>query len=202
MSYNPNIPNPSQSPGLFPAQSQANFTRLKTIINSDHVFNDSTQSTDGIHRQATMLVRDMPGSLPSGANAILYSWIDADGQSQLRYYNGTNDFQITPPGGGIGGGFIAGTVNLAGNTTSGTVWTIPANTFAWVFVNYTNPVSDLFTLYFVFCSGPSSVRATILRNSSIPFLDPTISFAGNNMRVRNNSDTLSDVSYYIMASVV
>lgn len=96
MTFDTTVPNASQSPGLFPVQNSTNFTRLKTIINADHVFNDTAQSTDGLHRQCTMLTRAQPVALPMGSNAILYSWIDAFGQTQLRYYNGTNDFQLTP----------------------------------------------------------------------------------------------------------
>ncbi len=50
MSYNTNIPNPTQSPSLFPGQATTNWTRLKTIINADHQFNDSVASTDGYHK--------------------------------------------------------------------------------------------------------------------------------------------------------
>jgi len=74
MTFDPNIPNAGQSPGLFPPQNNQNFARLKTIINADHVFNDTTQATDGYHRQATMIARAQPVALPTGSNAILYSW--------------------------------------------------------------------------------------------------------------------------------
>lgn len=96
MTYNVTVPNASQSPALFPGQANTNFTRLKTIINADHVFNDTAQSTDGVHRQCTLIDRADPVSLPSGTDAILYSWEDSAGQSQLKLYNGTSIFQITP----------------------------------------------------------------------------------------------------------
>lgn len=97
MTYNPNRPNASESPGVFPAQANQNFTRLKTIINADHVFNDTAQADDGIHRQMTMVARATPVSLPVGSNAIAYTKLDSLGQAQLRYYNGTTDVAITPP---------------------------------------------------------------------------------------------------------
>lgn len=94
MTYNPLIPNFNQSPGLFPAQCSTNFTRLQTIINADHMFNDSAATNDGIHRQVTMLTRDAPGALPVG-NGILYTKL-VTGVSQLYFYNGTTDMAITP----------------------------------------------------------------------------------------------------------
>lgn len=96
MTFNTNAPNSSQSPGIFPAQNNQNNARLKTIINADHVFNDTTQSTDGVHRQCTMIARAKPVGLPVGSNSILYTWLDSLSKAQLRFYNGTTDYQITP----------------------------------------------------------------------------------------------------------
>ena len=95
MTFSTQVPVASQSPQLFPAQANVNFTRLKTIINADHVFNDSTQTTDGVHRQVTLINRATPVSLPVGTNGIMYSFLDGAGQTQLRFYNGNTDVQIT-----------------------------------------------------------------------------------------------------------
>jgi hypothetical protein len=97
MTYNPNRPNAGESPGVFPAQANTNFTRLKTLINADHVFNDTAAATDGVHRQMTMVARSTPGSLPAGTNAIAYTKLDSAGRAQLRYYNGATDVAISPP---------------------------------------------------------------------------------------------------------
>lgn len=97
MTYNPVVPNAAQSPGLFPTQNNNNYTRLKQIINNDHVFNDTQNvNTDGIHRQVTMLARTAPVSLPTGTNAILYTAVDSLSRAQLYYYNGVITSQITP----------------------------------------------------------------------------------------------------------
>lgn len=127
MTFDPNVPNSSQSPGLFPAQNATNMARLKTIINADHVFNDTGQATDGFHKQCTMIVRTQPGSLPTGANSILYSWLDSNGQTQLRFYNGTDDFQITPDD-----TVISGTVTVS--SSFATIAAIPANVFGEIFM--------------------------------------------------------------------
>lgn len=96
MTFNATVPNATQSPSLFPAQANTNWTRLQTIINAEHVFNDTGQVTDGVHRQCTFIDRADPVSLISGTNSIAYSWADAGGQSQLKFFNGTSTFQITP----------------------------------------------------------------------------------------------------------
>lgn len=44
-------PNAAISPGYFPAQSLANFTQLKNIIQKDHQFNDTSATDDGYHNQ-------------------------------------------------------------------------------------------------------------------------------------------------------
>ncbi len=95
MSFDPNIPNAGQSPGLFPAQMNTDLARLKTIINAEHVFNDTAGVTDGVHRQMTTINRADPVSLIPGTNAVLYTK-SKSGASQLFFYNGVNIQQITP----------------------------------------------------------------------------------------------------------
>jgi len=97
MTFDPSVPNPAQSPSLFPAQNNTNFTRLKTIINHDHVFNDTENvNTDGIHKQVTMLARAHPAVLPTDTDAILYTALDSLTRAQLYYYNGGVSVQVTP----------------------------------------------------------------------------------------------------------
>lgn len=50
MSYNTNVPDTSQSPANFPGQAATNWSRLKTLINADHQFNDSAAANDGYHK--------------------------------------------------------------------------------------------------------------------------------------------------------
>lgn len=127
MTFDPNAPNAAQSPGLFPPQNNANFARLKTIINADHVFNDTAQSTDGIHRQMTMIARASPTELPAGSNGICYAWVDTDNQTQLRFYNGATDYQITPSS-----TVISGTVTIS--SSFATLAAVPANTFGEIYM--------------------------------------------------------------------
>lgn len=196
MPYSTGIPNASQSPGLFPAQSITNFTRLKTIIRRDHQFNDSTQDTDGYHRQCTLINRASPtGALPPGSNGILYSWLDGAGQSQLRFYNGTIDYQITPLADGPSK--LSGTVTLSGGISSGVLFTIPAYTFGTVFVNYTNPPSVVgYNYYLFFRSGTTLSDTEIIKGGG--GTSPTIVRTGSDISVKNNvsGGGNRDVSYY------
>lgn len=63
--------------------------------------NDTLNPSDGFHNQVSFLNRSAPASLTNAingqaSNAILYTINDGAGLSQLHFYNGTNDFQITP----------------------------------------------------------------------------------------------------------
>ena len=129
MTYDVNVPNAAASPGLFPLQNNTNYARLKTIINADHVFNDTGQSTDGFHRQVTMISRATPVGLPTGTNGILYAKVDGLGQNQLFFYNGNADFAITAAN---AESVISGEVDVDGtfkNTSA-----IPPNSFGEIFM--------------------------------------------------------------------
>lgn len=94
MAYDVNVPNASQSPFYTPAQATENFTRLKTIINAEHVFNDSIQVTDGVHRQVTLVNRSDPVSVPAGTNCMVFSKLSNDAVTDLFYYDAINVRQI------------------------------------------------------------------------------------------------------------
>ncbi len=75
MTYSTAVPDQNASPGLFPAQGVTNFTRLKTIIDADHKFNDTAAVDDGFHERVSLINQPGPGhpTIPAGANALLYS---------------------------------------------------------------------------------------------------------------------------------
>lgn len=73
------------------------------ILPVDHYASgDNTLNpTDGFHKQLSLLNRATPANLTNAinsqnSNSIVYTTNDANTQSQLHHYNGTNDFQITP----------------------------------------------------------------------------------------------------------
>lgn len=99
MTFSADIPRNLESPAVFPAQCRTNWSRLKTIINADHVFNDTSQADDGIHRQVTIVNRaptNIPPVLPSGSNGMIYSYLDDLNRNQLAWFNGVNVNPLTP----------------------------------------------------------------------------------------------------------
>ena len=96
--YDVNAPNANQSPSLFPAQANGNFTRLKQIINVEHNFTDSMTNTQGVHKQITFINRTDLNPGFGDANAVLYTKFDANNASQLFYFNGVLRQQLTPQG--------------------------------------------------------------------------------------------------------
>lgn len=65
MTFNPSIPLNSDSPSIFPAQSQTNYTRLQTIIAADHQFNLTAAANDGYHNLIHMTLQAPTGALAS-----------------------------------------------------------------------------------------------------------------------------------------
>src|SRR6516225_3709628 len=163
MTFSIIVPNATQSPGLFPAQNNTNFQRLKDIINNDHNFTDSTSLGQGIHKQCTMINRDTPVGLPAG-NGILYSQADGVGASQLHWYNGASDVTLTPPI--VNAPLkVTGSVVLAGNATSSSVYTVPPNSQGTICVNYISPAGNFYRLYMFYRSSTSSVGAQLILDS-------------------------------------
>jgi hypothetical protein len=66
---------------------QSDLARLKTIIEADHVFNNTAASNDGIHKQVKLLNRAQPVNLVNGESGILFSIANAQAQSQVWYFN-------------------------------------------------------------------------------------------------------------------
>lgn len=64
MTFQTNIPNASQSPGLFPGQANDNFTRLKAIVGANHKFNSAPAADDGYHQIVQILPTD-PAIVPN-----------------------------------------------------------------------------------------------------------------------------------------
>jgi len=94
MTFDPNRPNSGQSPGVFPAQNQTNWSRLKAIINADHNFLDSAADAQGAHNQTTYIDRADPASLLAGTDSIEYGKTATDGTSELWFYDGNNARQL------------------------------------------------------------------------------------------------------------
>lgn len=77
----------------------------------------------------TMINRTSPGSLPAG-NGILYSKNDDAAVSQLFWYNGATDTQITNSGEIL----VASGSKALTTTSSGGIYTVPANSFGYIYM--------------------------------------------------------------------
>lgn len=193
MTFDPNVPNASQSPGLFPAQNNTNFARLKTIINADHVFNDTAQTTDGVHRQVTLISRAVPVSLPGGTNAILYSWVDALSRTQLRFYNGSTDVQLTPPS-ELFPMRIYGSASVTGLGTA-VAYADPG--FLWAGTGYALLTSQNASSFWnILRSGANDFHKIDDNGSSS--LYPTFFFSGNDLMVRNQSASTQSITWSLI----
>lgn len=97
MAFDPSVPNAAQNPKMFPQQGNIDFKRLKTIIGGDHVFNDAVTATDGIHKQVTLTnVETVPATVLKDT-AVVYSRLEGvDKPTQLYFFNGTTEQQVTP----------------------------------------------------------------------------------------------------------
>lgn len=94
MTYNPAVPLNSDSPSIFPAQSQTNFARLQTLVGADHQFNLSAASNDGYHNLVHMTIQ-----APSGALASTGRFYAKSSASRVHafYMDDTGaEYQITP----------------------------------------------------------------------------------------------------------
>jgi len=91
-SYNPSIPNPPDAPSADVPIMQTNAAAISNLIVIDHVGFGRSQS--GQHQQVTFAANNVPGSLPSGAQGILYTNL-VSSVAQLFFYNGTTTSQLT-----------------------------------------------------------------------------------------------------------
>lgn len=198
MTFNPAAPSNSSSPGIFPAQNRTNMQRIKALFNNDHVFNDTASvvpnlpGTDGAHRQVTLINRATPSVLPTGTNAILYSKVDTLAVTQLWFYNGTTNFQITPQVQlikAIVNFDSTGTIRSQLNVTS-----VTKNGTGDYTVNYTTPMTN--TNYIVLVTGQrqssgAGVTASISGNATFSAVATV-----NSVRVdfRNSGGNTVDVT--------
>lgn len=183
MTFNPNIPNGGQSPGLFPTQNAANFTVLQDIINRDHIFNDSPGVGDnsGTHRQVNLTDRTDPVSLPTGTNGMIYL-----SSGIPRYYNGTRVMGLIPVLARItfnNGGVVQGT------SLNATV---------------APPAAGIYTITFT-VALPSiypQISLTCIEPSTNPVICKILTFTVNSMTVRFVNQSGTTVSSITQANLI
>ena len=161
MTFSITVPNASQSPGLFPTQNNTNFQRIKDIVNNDHNWTDATSLSQGIHKQCTLINRTTPVGLPAG-NGILYSQDDTSGNSQLRWYNGSTDTQVSNAGSVL---LAFGSDSLTTGSTA-SIYTLPDNSFGY--------------MYFWKTSAIASSAYVLWQTNGYAIMQMTATYLGNN----------------------
>lgn len=183
MTFNPTVPNASQSPGLFPSQNNTNYTRLKTIINADHVFNDTAQANDGAHKMVTLvdLLAD-PVALAAGTNGILYTKVE-NGTSELKFYNGLTVLQLTPYD-QVLPIRVMGSQNIA----SGVDISIFNPSYNWAGTAYAIHGSGLspYNFYNLSRFGANTNVNTLASFTPFGNFAPSMFFTGTDLRIKNN----------------
>ncbi len=190
MTFDPSVPTASQSPGVFPAQNNTNFSRLKTIINADHTFNDSAQTTDGYHKQMTLLARAHPVGPLTDANGMLY--VFAGTTAQLWFYDGTNDIQLTPketyPIRVVGSQSVGAGVTVTAYADPGFRW---AGT-GWAMIEN----QAIFRFYNLLRAGGNDVHE--IDDNSGGTSRPTFSFSGDILKITNNDASTRTLTWSLI----
>jgi hypothetical protein len=190
MSYSSTVPATPQSPALLPAQAAVNWTRLKTLINSEHVFNDTAQADDGAHRQMTMVARvDPTPPLPAGTNAMLYTRLNGvTSVPELVYFDGTTNWQITPLDLTLPIR-VANSISLAAGATN-TIYNV---SYDWTGTGYAYIAFQLPSplLSYSFCNiiriGGNTSNQEIKFQQEVGLSRPTFQYSGGALEIKNNS---------------
>lgn len=197
MTFNAAIPLNSDSPSIFPTQSQTNYARLQTIIGADHQFNLSAAADDGYHNVVHLTQQAPSGVLAATGRVYAKS---ASGAVNLFYMDDAGlEYQITPIS--LAPTKVTGSVALAGSATSGTIYTIPNNSQGTIFVNYINPSGNFYRYYLFYKSGTTFVDTNLIKESPNTSR-PNISISGSNIRVVNGNSSARTVGYYIMVESI
>ncbi len=94
MTFSPSVPLNSDSPGIFPAQNQANMNRLQTLLGADHQFNLTAAANDGWHNLVHLTQQAPAGAL--AATGRLYVKSSAS-RIHAFYMDDTGaEYQVTP----------------------------------------------------------------------------------------------------------
>ena len=142
MTFDASIPLASDSPGIFPAQSQQNFQRLLALLGADHQFNLSAAATDGYHNLIHMTQQAPTGAL-SGIGRLYVKVVS--GIVQLFYMDDAGtEYQVTPRDAAVGlfaavnfNGVSGTAIRSSFNVTS----VVRTGTGAYT-INFTNPAPN------------------------------------------------------------
>ncbi len=172
MTYVANTPLSTDSPGIFPAQAQANFARLQTLFAADHQFNNTMLGNDGWHNLIHM-TEQVP--LPAIASTGQLYAKSASGVTQLFYTDSAGtEHQITPES-SVSSTLIVGSATILNSTTKALILADPGYDYTGTLTVYVNS-SSTFVTYSVIKTGGSTGIVSIATNGSLPV--PIAAFGG------------------------
>jgi len=194
MTYNASVPQNSDSPSIFPAQAQTNFTRLLTVVGADHQFNLSAAANDGYHNLIHMTQQVAPaGAL--AATGRLYVKIQGPAV-QLFYMDDLGvEHQITPI-------YDIAPFKVSGNTislasgASAIIYPTPAfdyTGFGMAF--YVGTVSST-TNSFLRVGGAANEHNIDQNNGGD--VAPSMFYTGTDLKVTNNAAGARTLTYSLM----
>ncbi len=207
--FDPTVPQNSDSPSIFPAQNQANMLVMNAILARDHQFNNTPNAippTDnsGYHNLIHMTQQAPSGALASTGRLYVKT---ISGLIQLFYMDDAgNNYQVTPLSNAPTK--TTGSVALAANATSGNIYTPPANTQGTILVAYTAPTTSgiqLLFAYYVFVRvNSTNITLKLVENNVNLTTFPEVVVSTSNLRVKNNYavsnvPTAATVGYWINA---
>lgn len=94
MTFNPAIPLNSDSPSIFPGQSQTNYGRVQTLLGADHQFNLTAAANDGYHNLVHLTQQ-----APSGVLAATGRFYAKSSASRIHAFymdDQGSEYQMTP----------------------------------------------------------------------------------------------------------
>lgn len=197
MTYSASIPLSTDSPALFPSQSQDNFSRLQALISADHQFNATSASNDGYHNLVHLQI---PTPAPSGALSSigrLYTKTSS-GIVQLFYMDsGGTEYQLTPQT-ATEVSKIVGSASLGSNgTTTAFNPSYSYTGFGVVFINGTNVQRT-----YNFMKSGSSVDIHELDDNTGGPSRPTLFYTGTSLIAKNNDGSSQTVVWSLMINKV
>lgn len=190
MTYNPSVPLSTDSPSIFPAQGQANFTRLKTLLGADHQFNNSVAANDGYHNLIHMTQQAPSGTL--AATGRLYAKSTA-GLIQLFYMDDAGtEYQVTPDY-ADSPQKITGTDSLASMATM-TILSVSYDYQGWASC-MASPLASVRTYSMARISSLTSIVSVTGSSPAI-----TLAFSGTDLQITNNSLITQTVVWSLMVN--
>lgn len=204
MSFAVIVPNTNESPGAFPTQANNNFQRIFDVVNAEHIFNTTAQSTDGCHKVVSLLSQGSDPAIPIGMNGIFFAKVFtvADGgNNQIElYWRNVNRVQrvtalefSTPVR-------LVGTSSFNPGETK-TIFADPGYNYtgmSWGFVT----ANVCYRMYNTFKATANGSVVELASANTTGITRPSISYSGTNLQMTNNDASVRSLTYSLIINRV